>query len=275
MIWALTRGVSARARSGPGSRWCTEGMALNRCVTWVIPARIPSTVCPCVALEWPKEATTPDPASRRMISRLPDRSGATVIIRRAPRVSFRIFSSTSRDGSQMQAGWIMPGFSGEMKGPSRWRPSSRAPPRSAPVHSAATSRWRLSAPGRNMVVARNPVMPYRAQARAMAESASFVPSSVSAPPAPWMCTSISPGATSRPPASRTSPAGRLPAGPPMPRIFPFSMMRVERRSRSPAPGSLQLTMVLFRMGGIVDAGPDGCPACARRHYLLTCAGFRI
>ncbi len=150
--------------------------------------------------------------------------------------------SAPGDGSAMQSGWIMPLLAGEMNGPSRWMPSRCAPPRSRPVHSAATCKWRFLWPGLYTVVARKLVTPNRAQVWDIVSSACGVASSTSAPPAPWICTSINPGAKSRPPASKVRSA-RADEPPSSILSITFPRIRTER-SGSPTAASYSRQFVI-------------------------------
>ena len=95
----------------------------------------------------------------------------------------------------MASSFWAPFFAEEMKGPSMFTPTTRAPPGTGlSMHALATSSaaWISSSPT-VMVVGQKEVTPLVMRNFAMVSMASRVPSQVSAPAQPWMWISTKPG----------------------------------------------------------------------------------
>ncbi len=76
--------LSRRAPAGPGSRWPSGRIPLNRWVAWLTPASTAAAVTSAEASVWPAAAITPAAAAARMSCVAPGNSGAIVIMRSQP-----------------------------------------------------------------------------------------------------------------------------------------------------------------------------------------------
>ena len=208
------RPLAAAARSsgtGPGARWCTGRMPLNR---WVAVGRVERTGVPAPARAamrkaasarpartgaapesvCPKEGRAPPSTSAAMTPPspvAPGRSGARVMVTTCPRprpISSRVSSAS---GAVMKAGSWAPQRSREMKGPSRWMPaSSPASHRSA---STRVRRRRISGAAVTQEAIRLVVPARRCSMTATIARPGPSMSGKDSPPPPWQWTSTSPG----------------------------------------------------------------------------------
>ena len=108
-------------------------------------------------------------------------------------------------------------YAGWMNGPSMLMPSMTAPSQPSPLFPTTvrtrSNTFAVRSSGRVTEVARKRVTPFFTTVEAMVRSASSLPSMVSQPPLPWMCTSNSPGVTSAPFTSmRSASAGTSDSG---------------------------------------------------------------
>ena len=210
------RAAAARhAAIGPGSRWCSGRMPLNRCVavsrpldraaSRSNPRSTASSTCSADASVCPIDGTAPTSTRAATTSSAPGTSGATVMVTRCPRAA----SASAADQLRV-ARRACPRGSARRTGPptgtaprggcrrSRPRPPGPRAGRSAPAGrrgGAVTSdATRLVVPCR------------RCSSTARCASAASTASGKLAPPPPWQCRSTRPG--------RIVVAARLGRGPP-------------------------------------------------------------
>src|SRR5690606_16863206 len=118
-----------------------------------------------VAPEWPMDTITPFDARRRTVSIPFGRSGAIVTTRSIPREFFSAHIASSGSGSTMYSGFWAPRWLGQIQGPSRWIPSTRAPSREGVASATLLNTCSNLDFGMVTVVAKNPVTPWRASVR--------------------------------------------------------------------------------------------------------------
>ena len=157
----VSRGSASAWPTTPGSRWCSGRCALNRWVTIRAPALAAAATCRAVASLCPTLTSTPASVSRSTAARPPARSGASVTSLTSPEPAASSSSMAAGDGGMIQDRLCAPARPGEMNGPSRCTPSTRAPARgsAAVIAAAARSDAVSSSSGAVMKVGRNAVVP--------------------------------------------------------------------------------------------------------------------
>ena len=187
------------ARAIPGARPASGGIALNRWVKPLIPARRAAWLSSRLAAEWPPETCMPA-AARRAIVAGGTCSGASVSSTRPPpdrSGSPQSQAMSASSGGRMKCRRCTPARSGLRNGPSRCTPSTPLPGIRA-ASDAAAAAARITAGVSVITVGSTPVVPSLRCAAAMPSAPRRVGVSLKPiPPPPLTCRSIRPGASSQ------------------------------------------------------------------------------
>ena len=141
LIISTATPASSAATDGPGARWLTDPIALNR---WVARRR-PGRERGRRPARTSRRCARPRPPRRRatmsaISSSAPGSSGASVTVRTAPWPASSNLASTSGSGASRWAGFCAPHRAVARNGPSRCAPSTRRPRCASGGHPARVAR---------------------------------------------------------------------------------------------------------------------------------------